>query len=118
MCAQCFSQIVRTLAVPAGIAALNSAAAAQSAVAGLNVDSTIAGLRDGVSTAAEAADKLTALVSQGEAIDDAMARAEFFLTKVKPVIAEKRAAVDQIETLVPADQWPLPTYAHMLFNQD
>jgi glutamine synthetase len=34
---------------------------------------------------------------------------------LKPAMAELRAVVDTLETLVAADLWPLPTYRDLLF---
>jgi len=35
-----------------------------------------------------------------------------------PTIAKIRDAADALEALVPAKNWPLPTYHEMLFHQD
>jgi glutamine synthetase len=35
--------------------------------------------------------------------------------KMKAAMGKTRAAADELEALVPADSWPLPTYAEMLF---
>ncbi len=35
--------------------------------------------------------------------------------KILPAMAKLRAAVDELEGLLPRDQWPLATYAEMMF---
>jgi glutamine synthetase len=35
--------------------------------------------------------------------------------KMKAAMLQTRAAADELEALLPADSWPLPTYAEMLF---
>ena len=35
-----------------------------------------------------------------------------------PLMNTTREAADELEQLVPADKWPLPTYHQMLFHQD
>jgi glutamine synthetase len=50
-----------------------------------------------------AADKLEAAISR-DAVSASLA-----------AMATARSAADELETLVPADRWPLPTYAEMLF---
>ena len=47
--------------------------------------------------------------------DAAEAHAKHYRDKVVPAMAELREIGDQIETLVPQDLWPLPTYREMLF---
>lgn len=41
--------------------------------------------------------------------------AKFFRDKVVPAMAALREAGDSLETVVPHDVWPLPTYREMLF---
>ena len=40
-----------------------------------------------------------------------------FRDLVVPAMASLRAPVDEMETLVPSDIWPLPTYGEMTYNQ-
>jgi glutamine synthetase len=47
--------------------------------------------------------------------DAAEAHAKHYRDKVVPAMAALRETGDQIETLVPHDLWPLPTYREMLF---
>jgi glutamine synthetase len=46
---------------------------------------------------------------------DPLKHAKFFRDKVFPVMNDLREAGDQLETVVPHDLWPLPTYREMLF---
>ena len=54
--------------------------------------------------------------STAAAIADAKARAEYYCTKVLPVMSELRAAVDGMEVLTSSDLWPVPTYGDMMFR--
>ncbi len=53
-------------------------------------------------------DKLCKSIAELEAVEDDAAKA---IT----IMGEMRAAVDELEGLVPYDAWPLPSYAEMLF---
>jgi glutamine synthetase len=50
-----------------------------------------------------------------EADGDAVKHARYFRDKVIPAMAALREAGDSLETIVPHDVWPLPTYREMLF---
>ena len=70
-------------------------------------------------------DSITALERGIEALEEATARAtasngsqkqaESYRDDVIPAMNGVRAAADELETIVDADLWPLPTYAEMLF---
>jgi glutamine synthetase len=47
--------------------------------------------------------------------DDPHAHTLHFRDKVVPAIAKVRAAADALESILPDDLWPLPTYQEMLF---
>ena len=59
----------------------------------------------------------TAAVEQAAAHHDAdpIRHASQISRELKPAMAELRAVVDTLETLVAADLWPLPTYRDLLF---
>jgi glutamine synthetase len=59
-------------------------------------------------------DKLHTLLEH-EANGDPLKHAKYFRDKVIPVMSDLREAGDQLETVVPHDLWPLPTYREMLF---
>jgi glutamine synthetase len=46
---------------------------------------------------------------------DPMDHAKHIKATVIPAMAETRAAVDHLETVVTAEFWPLPTYRELLF---
>jgi len=46
------------------------------------------------------------------------ASAHYLQTHLIPLMNDARQASDALESIIPADQWPLPTYHHMLFHQD
>jgi glutamine synthetase len=50
-----------------------------------------------------------------EANGDVEKHAKFFRDKVVPAMSALREAGDSLETIVPHDVWPLPTYREMLF---
>ena len=43
-------------------------------------------------------------------------QATYYHDKVLTVMGELRDACDRLEALVPADYWPIPTYADLLFS--
>ena len=43
-------------------------------------------------------------------------RAEAYRDSILPIMEELRKAVDETETLVPAELWPYPTYGNLLFG--
>ena len=47
--------------------------------------------------------------------DDPLRHATHFRNKVRPAMAALRGAVDELETHVAADLWPMPTYRELLF---
>lgn len=59
--------------------------------------------------------ELTTAADGGAEISDAAKRAEYYCAKVKPAIASLRVVVDELETKVSDDLWPLPKYREMLF---
>lgn len=64
---------------------------------------------------AESLDVLEAAVAKAREIEKADKKAIAFKDKVIPAMVEVRAVADELETLVDAEIWPLPTYAQMLF---
>lgn len=55
-----------------------------------------------------------------EAVDhedgDNGSHAAYIQNTMIPIMEDVRAACDEIESIVPADLWPMPTYTDMLFN--
>jgi glutamine synthetase len=60
-------------------------------------------------------EQLTKLRAEGKAIADVEARCHFTKDRLIPAMKSLRAAVDALESLLPDDLWPLPTYQEMLF---
>ena len=68
-----------------------------------------------VDTALEASEELKRAREKAEAVSDVESRAEAYCEKVKPYFDKVRNAVDSLELLMPAHEWPLPKYREMLF---
>jgi glutamine synthetase len=65
------------------------------------------------------AEKTAALknaTDKAAATEDSLANAAAYCEKVLPAMAETRAVIDKLETVVPADIWPVPVYADLLFR--
>ena len=58
---------------------------------------------------------LEGALHRAAAVGDALDRARAYLTGVLPTMSAVRDAVDEMETLVGHNYWPVPTYNHMLF---
>ena len=54
---------------------------------------------------------------EATAAGDALAVATAFRDKVIPAMASLRAPVDEMETVVASEDWPLPTYGEMMHKQ-
>jgi glutamine synthetase len=66
-----------------------------------------------------AAEKLVVLegaIDKAHAVKDLVKRAEAFRDKVVVAAGDLRKDIDALEGLVPANLWPVPTYAEMLFK--
>jgi glutamine synthetase len=70
---------------------------------------------DLIAKLAENLDVLDAAVAKAKDVEKADKKAIAFKDKVIPAMSEVRAVADELETLVDAELWPLPTYAQMLF---
>ncbi len=98
--ASCALQMVRTLIAPAG---LDYA----SMLAGSGKAAPVARLAKRVNTL------VGRLLTTSETLEAAIAKHQ--IAGALKAMAAARAASDELETLVPADRWPLPTYTEMLF---
>ena len=63
----------------------------------------------------DATKKLEKAVGQASSIDDYSKKAQCCRDVVVEAMCTVRQAADELETIVDADLWPLPTYAEMLF---
>ncbi len=68
-------------------------------------------------TAYDAVNALRQADREACAAGDALAVAAAFRDKVVPAMAALRAPVDEMETLVASEDWPLPTYGEMMHKQ-
>ncbi len=60
--------------------------------------------------------KLEAAAAKAKNTDDTVKQAEACRDKVIPPMQALRVDIDALEMLVPADMWPVPTYADLLFK--
>jgi glutamine synthetase len=60
---------------------------------------------------------LRAADAEATAAGNAQKSAVLFRDKVIPIMNSLRAAVDEMETMVASDCWPLPTYGEMTYKQ-
>jgi glutamine synthetase len=106
--------------VPAAVRFTGKVAGAVNSVkaAGASVKSEKALLEktsDLVDTLQAAIEKLEKAVAKAKDVDGAEKKADAYFKGVIPAMAEVRGAADELEKIVDADMWPLPTYAEMLF---
>ncbi|MDX6771037.1 MAG: glutamine synthetase III [Elusimicrobiota bacterium] len=118
--AKLVSEMTTTLFVPAAVRYQNELALAVNAVKTVGGKATAqsALLRDVsnlVETALEVSEDLSRAREKAAAIEDVEERAEAYCERVKPFFDKVRAAVDGLELLLPAHEWPLPKYREMLF---
>lgn len=59
--------------------------------------------------------ELTTLANQGDEIEGAAKKAQFFCDKVKPAMDAVRSTVDELESKVADELWPLAKYRELLF---
>ncbi len=61
-------------------------------------------------------EELSELLQEAKKLSDAKTLARFYHDKVFAKMKEIREAVDELETLVAANYWPVPTYGDILFS--
>jgi len=112
--------MARRLVMPAAQRAQRDLA--EAALATMNVEVDLDGLRPGLERLAELNARLHESV---EALDRAVQaeaegvveEAQHIKGQTKPAMERLRAVVDDLERIVPADLWPLPTYRELLFSK-
>ncbi|HNC73987.1 MAG TPA: glutamine synthetase III [Elusimicrobiota bacterium] len=119
--ARCAIQMVKNQYLPAVIAYTGELAQTVNALKTAGADTKVqaALLKDVNELLASATDKLGALeeaTAMANNIDNVVKKAEAFRDNVFTAQADLRKDIDALETLLPADLWPVPTYAEMLFN--
>ncbi len=111
--AKLISEMTTTLFVPAAVRYQTELAAAVNAVKSVGGKATAQStlLRDIsnlVETALEVSEDLARAREKAAELEDVEARAEAYCEKVKPFFDKVRGAVDGLELLLPAHEWPLP----------
>jgi glutamine synthetase len=61
-------------------------------------------------------DELEKELNNANNVSDVIKKAEYFRDNVLTKIINVRKDVDMLETLVPSDIWPTPTYSDMLYK--
>lgn len=116
--ANCASQMVRRQYIPAVIdyidflsSAINSSQGASSAME--DIKNQASELLDSAYEKVQTLEKLTV---EAKAISDIPKQAEAYRDNVFTRILSLRKDIDALEKILPADMWPVPTYAEMLFK--
>ena len=60
--------------------------------------------------------ELEELSAEVKTIEESDAKAMFYKNRIIPVMAELRAAVDEMETLCSSEHWCYPSYGDLLFS--
>jgi glutamine synthetase len=107
MLAMAKRQIVPAVVKFTGILAGAAASKSQKALLKKTCD-----LLDSLSDSIDALEKA---VAKTKGVDGAEKKAEAYLKSVVPAMKDVREAADELEKIVDAEIWPLPTYAQMLF---
>nr|MBP9733962.1 glutamine synthetase type III [Candidatus Omnitrophota bacterium] len=95
------------------ISSLKSAGALTSATV---QKSTLAAVSKLLASASKNLAALEAVTTKAQDTADTHAKSKSFRDKVVPAQLALRADIDALEQIVPASQWPVPTYADMLFK--
>ncbi len=110
--------MTRTMILPAAIRHQTLLAAAITATegAGVDCDDTVKSLEAFAGLVSAVRKTLAAVeTAASHQDDDPLRHATHYRSKVRPAMAALREAADELETLVAADLWPMPTYRELLF---
>jgi glutamine synthetase len=93
---------------------------AVSAVAGAGVDAStqikvLKQICSSITVLEQRIETLSEAIAKAAATHETEAKAKSYRDDVLPAMGALRTVVDELETMVAADLWPLPTYAQMLF---
>jgi len=115
--ADTMTQMAKTQILPAAIRAQTELAENVAATEAADVDASEA--RDSLEEFAGLVSRLRAAITKldkaGDITDhDVNKHAEHVRDGIRPAMADLRKIVDELETRVPRDLWPLPTYREML----
>ncbi len=85
----------------------------------VDTDSMMTMLKDIISSFESATKKVNELekeLNNANNISESLEKAEYFRDKIFPKISDLRKDIDLLETLIPSDIWPTPTYSDMLYK--
>jgi glutamine synthetase len=111
--ASCALDIARTMILPATALYLGQLAAASSSKGIASMTDRIATLADGLIEAVGALEHAQHAAHEARSVQD---EARAFCVQVIPAQDVLREVVDELETLVADDLWPLPKYRELLFQ--
>ncbi len=119
--AETMVSLARTYVLPSAVRAQTEMAEAVAATEAADVDpgdlrSTLEEFVALVTRSRKAVNALKDLLDEDHN-GDPFAHGKFIKAKVRPAMAELRESLDDLEAVVPADHWPLPTYRELLVIQ-
>lgn len=79
---------------------------------------SLAQLTQTLNSLIEHAKAIQSVVNQAHHQESISASAHYCQKELKPLMVLAREASDELEAIIPAKDWPLPTYHQMLFMQD
>ncbi len=80
------------------------------------IDGITSELASAVDACAQAADLMEKVLQKCEVVEDTELAGQAFLSLEKHEMALLRQSCDRLETLVPEDRWPIPSYASLLYT--
>jgi glutamine synthetase len=105
--------IARTMILPAAVGYLGALAAAAGSRGVSSVTARVSGLADAL---VDAIDALAHAQHEAHGAGGVEAEARAVASAVIPAQAALRTVVDELETVLPDDAWPLPKYRELLFQ--
>jgi glutamine synthetase len=112
--ASCALDIARTMVLPAVVTYLSRLQSASSSSRGINsICERVSALSDQL---VDAIGSLEAAQHEAHEAASVQAEAKAFVTEVIPAQGALRVVVDELETLIADDLWPLPKYRELLFQ--
>ena len=61
-------------------------------------------------------EQLEKVIAKCDKLNSNAEKSEFYRDTVNPAMEEVRNISDELEKISPAECWPMPTYAELLFN--
>ena len=120
--AKALINIADTMIIPAGIKYQGSMASSIAAASGILGDSELAPQKEILKKVTSLINKVTvgitelkSLYEKGSDIEDEQACADFFCSKIKPLMENIRENADALELIVDDEIWPMPKFWEMLF---